>query len=362
MRDYTFVDEDQRYVDLHRPDGKPDIIEYLEHGVLNIVAQAENIGHMSQTLSNSVLDNYHHLGDAASITDGLHYDPRLKPYQKSTDGKSSGTPDDMWAFTSRNPSSDFRAATALAAASRALKGYNDDLAARALKESKRLLKEATELMQSSGRGAGNDMAANLQLYISTGEQQYIDRFKEQITRTLSRSAINSLTTALDAIPYMDDSYKESLRPYVEQYKHYIDSLENDNPYGVPIGLGNWAGSGSVVSFGSTICQASSYFPDIISKDEAFKATSFLFGCHPYHNYSLVAAVGAARPKQVFYGNNRADLSFIPGNVAPGLLFRKPDHFENYDDWPFLWGQNEGTIGGNVSYLTFGLAFKDLMGR
>jgi hypothetical protein len=27
-------------------------------------------------------------------------------------------------------------------------------------------------------------------------------------------------------------------------------------------------------------------------------------------------VGAARPKQVFYGNNRADFSFIPGNVAP----------------------------------------------
>jgi hypothetical protein len=36
-------------------------------------------------------------------------------------------------------------------------------------------------------------------------------------------------------------------------------------------------------------------------------------------------------------------SFIPGNVAPGLLFRKPDHFENYDDWPFFWGQNEGRL-------------------
>ena len=32
---------------------------------------------------------------------------------------------------------------------------------------------------------------------------------------------------------------------------------------------------------------------------------------------LVAAAGAARPKEVFYGNNRADFSFIPGNVAPG---------------------------------------------
>jgi endoglucanase len=159
---------------------------------------------------------------------------------------------------------------------------------------------------------------------------------------------------------MDASFKEKLRPYVVKYKEYIDGLEKDNPYGVPIGLGNWAASGAVVNFGTTVCFASKYFPDIIDASHAFKTTNWLFGCHPYHNYSLVAAVGAARPKAVFYGNNRADFSFIPGNVAPGLLFRKPDHFENYDDWPFLWGQNEGTIAGNTGYLIFGSAFKDLV--
>ena len=95
-------------------------------------------------------------------------------------------------------------------------------------------------------------------------------------------------------------------------------------------------------------------------DHAYKATGWLYGNHPYHNYSLVATVGATRPKEVFYGNNRADFSFIPGNVAPGILFRQPDHFENYDDWPFLWGQNEGTIGGNTAYLIFGHAFKDMV--
>jgi len=159
---------------------------------------------------------------------------------------------------------------------------------------------------------------------------------------------------------MDEAYKQKLVPYVQKYKEYLDSFETENPYGVPIGLGNWAGSGSVVSFGTTASFASKYFPEIIDKSYAYKATNFLFGCHPYHNYSLVAAVGATRPKAVFYGNNRADFSFIPGNVAPGVLFRHPDHFENYDDWPFLWGQNEGTIGGNTSYLIFGSAFKNLV--
>ena len=363
-RDMTFVSEEQRYVDLHRPDGVPDILQFIEHGTLNLVAQAEQIGHMAQTLSNSVLDNYHHLGDAASLTDGRHYDPSLGRFEVSADGRRSGTPDDMWAFTSRNPDLDLRAATMFAAASRALEGYNDDLSARALKQSKRLLKEANELIakrsEQEGRRGGGDVATNLQLYVSTGEQQYLDKFETEIWEMLDRNVNFGISTALDAVPYMDEEYREKLRPYVEKYNEYILSLEEDNPYGVPIGLGNWAGSGNVVSFGTTVCFASKYYPDIVSPEHAYKATNYLFGCHPYHNYSLVATVGATRPKAVFYGNNRADFSFIPGNVAPGLLFRHPDHFENYDDWPFLWGQNEGTIGGNTAYLIFGHAFKDMV--
>lgn len=366
LRDQTFVDQKQRHVVLHRPDGTPDILQLIEHGTLNLVAQAEILGHMAQTLSNSVLYNYHHLGDAASLTDGLPYNPNLGPYEVAADGRSSGVKDDLWAFTSRNPNLDLQAATMFAAASRALKGYNDDLSERALLQSKRLLKEATELLanqpqeQNRRGGAAADVSTNLQLYISTGEQQYADKFQELLWPALDRYLSFVILTALHGIPHMDEAYKEKLRPYVVKYKEYIDDLEKDNPYGVPIGLGNWAGGGMVVNFGTTICFANSYFPEIIDASHAYKTTNWLFGCHPYHNYSLVATVGAARPKAVFYGNNRADFSFIPGNVAPGLLFRQPDHFENYDDWPFLWGQNEGTIAGNTSYLIFGSAFKSLI--
>lgn len=381
MRDETFVSQEQRYVDLHRPDGKPDMLQYIEHGVLNLLAQAEQIGHMAQTLSNSVLDNYHHLGDAASITDGLHYDPSLKPYEVSADGKSSGTPDDMWAFTDRNPDLDARAATMFAAASRVLRGFNDDLAERALKESKRLQKEANELMKKDAkveaddaeslamlfsahphlmRGVVSDMAANLQLYVATGDKQYIKTFEKQIWPALDHELTFVIANALDAIPYMDSKYVQKLKPYIVKYKEYLDGLDNDNPYGVPVGLTNWAGNGGVIQFGINVCLASKHYPEIIDQSYACKVAGWLYGCHPYHNYSFVATVGATRPKAVFYGNNRADFSFIPGNVAPGVLFRKPDHFENYDDWPFLWGQNEGTIANNTSYLNFGHAFKQLV--
>ena len=373
QRDETFVSQKQRYVDLHRPDGVPDILQFIEHGTLNLVAQAEQIGHMASTLSNSVLDNYHHLGDAASITDGLHYDPSLKRYEVSADGKRSGTPDDMWAFTTRSPRLDMQAATMFAAASHALKGYNDELAERALTQSKRLMQEATELIKSTptdrqmeadfswlgGVEQGN-MGTNLQLYGATGEKQYLDNFEKQIWKALDRNVAFTMQTALDAMPYMDEAYKQKLRPYVEKYRDYVKSFDTNNPYGVPIGLGNWAGVNMVLNFGITINYAHIYFPDIISKDETYRVPNWLYGCHPYHNYSFVAVVGAARPKQVFYGNNRADFSAIPGNVAPGLLFRQPDHFENFDDWPFLWGQNEGTIAGNTQYIIFGSSFKEII--
>ena len=347
QRDETFVSQQQRYVELHRPDGVPDILQFIEHGVLNLVAQAEQIGHMSQTLSNSVLDNYHHLGDAASITDGLHYDPSLKPYEVSADGKRSGTPDDMWAFTTRNPRLDLQAAGIFTSAARVLRGYNDDLAARAQKQADRLRQEANQLISQRPRRRNAQDEADNDWLTGTADGNY-------------RNVARNLQTMLDSIPMKDDAYKQSLRPAVQQYAEYIKSFDTQNPYGVPIGLGNWAGVNAVLNFGITVNYAHIYYPDIVSKDEVYRVANWLYGCHPYHNYSFVAVVGAARPKQVFYGNNRADFSAIPGNVAPGLLFRKPDHFENYDDWPFLWGQNEGTIAGNTQYVIFGSSLKDIV--
>ncbi len=37
-------------------------------------------------------------------------------------------------------------------------------------------------------------------------------------------------------------------------------------------------------------------------------------------------------------------------------------YRTYDDRPFLWGQNEGTIAGNCAYLIFGAAFRDMAAR
>ena len=98
-RDETYIDQAARYVDIHRPDGKPDLLQQLEHGTLNVVAQLQNIGHPVRGIIVPNLHQYHHLGDAINETDNLPYNPALKPYE--SDGKSSGTFDDRWAFTNR---------------------------------------------------------------------------------------------------------------------------------------------------------------------------------------------------------------------------------------------------------------------
>lgn len=379
-RDQTFIDQKTRYVDIHRPDGKPDILQQIEHGVLNLVAQVENIGHPVRGIVVPNLHQYHHLGDASTETDNLPYNPNLKPFE--TDGKSSGTMDDRWAFTNRSAFLDYQTAAALAAASRALRGFNDELAEKSLFYSKKLLEEADETMKNSDNSfdepwmrmmsRGADLNTVLQLYITTKEKKYSDRFREKIWTFLEQPnrgrdfgqmffAGRSLNPALKAIPYMDDAYKAKLNDYIIKYKESIDEMEKNNPYGLPISTGGWGGSGSVVNVSITNYYAYKAFPEIIDKEHVLRGLNFIFGCHPYSNISFVNAVGT-RSKNVAYGINRADFTTIAGGIVPGLLLLKPDFPENKDDWPFLWGENEVTIGGSAEYIFLANAVKNIMGK
>ena len=376
-RDQTYIDQKTRYVDIHRPDGEPDLLQQIEHGTLNLVAQCENIGHPVRGIIVPKLHQYHHLGDAMTETDNLPYNPNLKPYE--TNGLSSGTPDDRWAFTTRTPFLDYSTAAALAQASRALKGYNDDLADRSLANAIRLIEEADELLKKPSKddnpmmrmwGRGADIDAALQLYITTKDKKYADRFLEKIWTLLELPtnghefgqmffASRTLNPALRAIPYMDDEYKTKLEGYVKKYRELIDETEKKNPYGLPISGGGWGGSGSVVNSAITNYYVHKAFPEIMNKEYVLRGMNYIFGCHPYSNISFVNAVGT-RSKKVAYGNNRADFTTIAGGIVPGVMLLKPDFLENKDDWPFLWGENEVTIGGSAEYIFLSNAVKELV--
>jgi len=353
-RDETYVDQKTRYVDIHRPDGKPDLLQQIEHGTLNMVAQMKNIGHPVRGIIVPNLHQYHHLGDAVDETDNLPYNPNLKPYE--SDGKSTGTMDDRWAFTNRNPSLDYQMIAALAAASRALKGFNDTLSQQSLMYAKQLWNEdeAMRLKPDTSRigrsfGRANNMTAALQMYITTKEEGYEKIFKDQLWVSLDRSVSIGMPQALQAYPYMDKAYQDKLKDYVIKYKSFSDKYEKDNPYGVPAARGGWGGNGGVINWATTNYYANKYFPDIINSEYVYKGLNYIFGTHPYSNLSFVSDVGT-KSKKVTYGNNRANFSFIAGGVVPGILMLKPDFPENKEDWPFFWGENEVVIGICSQYI------------
>ncbi len=364
QRDQTLVDQANRFVDIHRPDGQPDLLQQIEHGTLQVAAHYRAYGRLARGMTDSQLHRYHHLGDASTQTDNLLYDPTLKLYQ--VEGNRSGTPDDRWVFTIRMPANNYAGIAALAAASRALRGYNDTLAADCLALAKKAYADERQVAASASPtgpeaafGQGAEINAVLQLLIATKEQGYVDRFNELIWPALERPGGRSLLPAVKALPYLGTGAAEKLRPYVVKYKADIDGLFKANPYGVPISTGGWAGSGGVMSWASTNYHLHRAYPDLIDREAVFRGLYFLFGRHPASNTSLVATVGT-KSKRLAYGNNRADFAFIPGVVVPGVMILKPDYPEHMDDWPYLWGQNEGTIGGASQYLFLANAAQALL--
>ena len=364
-RDETYIDQKTRYVDIHRPDGKPDILQQIEHGALNVVAQVKNIGHPVQGIIVPNLHQYHHLGDASTITDNLPYNPNLKPYE--TDGKSSGTMDDRWAFTTRRPMLDLQSAAALAASYRALKDYNPSLADDCLTCAKKLWNESKDATMPHMSGMpfshfpSMDTDAALQLYISTKDPLYEKRFESSLWKSLDLAPGFAMSYALHAYPYMDKKFQKKLRPYVLKYKLAQDSLCNQNPYGVPMSNRMWAGNGNVIDWAITNYFANKYFPDIISKEYVYRGLDYIMGCHPYSNLSFVASVGT-KSKKITYGNNRADFTFIAGGIVPGVMLLKPDFLENKDDWPFFWGENECVITPGASFIFLGNAVEEMFER
>ena len=370
QHDQTLVDQELRFVDIHRPDGKPDVLQQIEQGALQIAAQYRSIGRLVRGIVDSELHRYHHLGDASTQTDNLIYDPTLKPYE--SDGRRSGTPDDRWVYTDPSPSSNYAGIGALAAASRALRGFNDPLASDCLALAKKAYAEErarptppTPPTAPTGIGAAfgqlAELTAVMQLQTATGDQQYAARFDELVWPALDRNAGMTLQIAARAIPSRDAAYVQRLRAYVAKYKVELDGMLEQNPYGVPIGTRGWAGNAQVVAWATTNYYLHRAYPDLVGKDLVTRGLDYIFGTHPAHNYSFVSAVGN-RSKHLAYGNNRADFTFIAGGVVPGILVLKPDYPENMDDWPFLWGENEYVIDLGASYIFLANAAQELLGK
>lgn len=353
--DETTVDEKARYVQIRKPDGVPDVVQQIEHGALALLAQYKAIGHAIPGIIEPTLEEYTHLGDPASKTDGRIYSEKLGRLE--TDGVYSGVPDDRWAFTNRTTPLDYLSISALAAASRALRGFDDSLAKECLDTAARVWdeehKRAPVIFKSfNTTGASledSETRAAVELLITTnGGEIYRKRLKELMPVVQGHFDFLGWV-AVRAVPFMDTEFKQDMATAVRSFKTKMDEQLSKNPYGVPIGMGTWGGAGLAAGFAVEMYFFHQAFPEIVGPEYTLRVLDYVLGTHPASNVSYVSSVGT-QSKLVAYGNNRADYTFIPGGMIPGVLIVRPDFPELKDAWPFLWFENEYVVDAVTTFI------------
>ena len=337
--DATTVDQETKCTEIHQPDGKNDILQQIEHGVLSVVAGYRALGRLYRGIIASKIRQYVLLGDPAAMTDGV-----------------AGNDDDRWVFTEDNPPRELSTAAHLAAAARVLAGFNDDLGAQALAIAKELY-----AITDASKALTQKIHAACELYMTTGDAEYkafVLANTDEITAHIDRYGW-FVCKAMDAIA--DDVFAARIGEALGSYKAELDERSAETPYGVPYRPHIWGAGWSIQALGFQYYYLCRAFPQMFAPDLMYNALNFVLGCHPGSNTASFASGIGTRSATVAYGINRADWSYTPGGCVSGTSLIRPD-FPELLEFPFLWQQTEYVLGGGSShYMFLVLAAQQILG-
>ena len=345
--DVTAIDQDKRVVEIHQPDGKNDIRQQIEHGMLHVVACYEAMGRFSRGIITNNLRQYATLGDPSYATDGI-----------------LGNDDDRWIYP--DTGNGVGVAVNVAASARALRGLNDALADRCVQIAEKVFDEAGAV-PATGRGAGpmGRMQLAVELYLTTGGRQYFDFIVDNWDAVVaSAPACAWYMARVEKQMEGDKKYRkqcEAFRAALLKYRDQLDRQTAETPYGVPYRPSIWGAGWDIQSFGYRHYFLAKAYPDIFAADPVYDALNFILGRHPGLNQASFAGGVGAQSTTVGYGFNRADWTYVPGGTVSGTALIRPD-FPELLVFPFLWQQVEYVMGGGSShYMFLVLAAKDLLG-
>jgi len=320
--DETTINQDTRLVEIHKPDGKPDILQQIEHGALSIVDGYESLGRLYRGIIEPTLKQYVHLGDAATMTDNMIYkenenDPVLSmPLPK----------DDRWVFTEENPRRELQVSQVLASANRVLKDYNSELAEKCLSISEEIYWNDTSSLTR------NKINAAAELYLSTSKKEYEEIILVNADIICKNIIEFSVVIGRVVKKINNTKFTEEIEKAVQESFQKISGEQKENPYGVPYKPRIWGAGWEIQSFGVKQLFLHLGFPEIFKSDYAFNALNFVLGCHPgENNASFVSGVGV-NSLTVAYGINRDEWYYIPGGVASGTNLIRPD-LPELKEWP-----------------------------
>ena len=346
--DATAIDQVKHVVEIHEPDGKNDIRQQIEHGMLNVVNCYLALGRFSKGIITNNLRQYTLLGDTSTMSDGV-----------------LGNDDDRWIFP--DTGNGVGMATNVAASARSLRGLNDTLAAHCVEIARRVFDEAGAQPQT-GRGGGpmSRMQLAVELYLTTGDQQYFDFIVDNWDAVVASAPSCAWYIArVEKQMEGQKKYRKQCDAFREALLRYRDQLARqtaETPYGVPYRPSIWGAGWDIQSFGYRHYFLAKEYPDIFPADPVFDALNFLLGRHPGSNQASFAGGVGAQSTTVGYGLNRADWTYIPGGTVSGTALIRPD-FPELLVFPYLWQQVEYVLGGGSShYMFLVLAARDLLGR
>ncbi|MBO0322210.1 glycoside hydrolase family 9 protein [Muricauda sp. CAU 1633] len=352
--DNTAIDQSQRTVDLLTPDGKPDILQQIEHGALSIVGGYKSMGRFYRGIIVPTLEQYVLLGDPLNHSDNEIFSNKVED-NKIALGQS-GAPDDRWVFTEKNPFRELGTAAALTATARALKGYNDTLA----EDCSSIALEIWDLTEVENPLLKVGLA--VELLQTTKDKKYADYLVEHADAIAS--AVSRLGWVVGPVlPLVDDpAFHKKITDSVHGYFKEVEDLGNKTPYGIPYEPNIWGAGWGIQNFGVRQYFLHTSFPQIFPKTYLLNAMNFILGVHPGINTSSFASGVGSRSLTQAYGVNRGDFSFIPGGIGSGTALIRPD-FPELLEWPFLWQQTEYVLGGGTTdYLFLILAADELLNK
>lgn len=339
--DETMVDQHKNIVEIHQPDGKPDLLQQIEHGTISIVNGYNVLGRLYRGIICNDLRQYVMLGDAANMTDN-----------------KIGNADDRWIFTEKNPRKELSVSAHLASASRILKNYNDTLSKQALKVAKLLF----DSIEAKDRLIATKSLAAIELFLTTNDKKYKDYLSKNKVYLIENIKHTAWFIGKADKILADKKFTKSVKESLIQYKNDINKQITETPYGVPYRPHIWGAGWGIQAMGARNYYLVKNYPEIFKADLVFNALNFVLGCHPGKNTSSFASGVGAKSALVAYGVNRGDWSFIPGGVISGTSLIRPD-FPELLEFPYLWQQTEYVMGGGSSnYMFLVLAVKKLCGE
>lgn len=349
--DETTVDQNKKLVELHQPDGVPDVLQQVEHGALTIIGGYRSLGRLYRGIIEQHGRQYSLLGDGSTMTDNLVYDPKLNEDQRTED--RSGAKDDRLVFTEDNPPRELLVAAALATASRVLKGYRDPLSKDCLLAAQQLW----ALHRSKNLVGLIDAAA--ELYLATNDPMYLNYVVQQRDQVFANIGVAGPAVARVATAIKDKKFMRDIQKPLKDYATRVADQMAETPYGVPYKPDIWGAGWDIQEFGVDQYFLHRGFPEIFSRQPALNALHFVLGVHPGNNTASFASGVGANSLLVAYGTNRDEWYYIPGGVASGTALIRPD-LPELKVWPYLWQQTEYVMGGGeMDYMFLVLAAEAL---